>query len=105
MERVKVSGDVPSARFGHTLTMVSKTKAVLFGGAIGDAGKFIITNEAYLFDFTTKRWRQIEPNGQVPSQRAAHAATNIESLQMVVFGGAVSGGRPIIFFKHFLILF
>ena len=34
MERVKAYGDVPSPRFGHTFTMVSANKAVLFGGAI-----------------------------------------------------------------------
>ena len=53
IDKVKVSGEIPAARFGHTLTPISKTKAVLFGGAIGDSGKFIITNEAYSFDFTT----------------------------------------------------
>lgn len=40
--------------------MISKTRAVLFGGAIGDSGKFIITNETFLFDFPTKKWKKIE---------------------------------------------
>ncbi len=53
IEKVKVSGEIPAARFGHTLTSISKTKAILFGGAIGDSGKFIITNETYCFDFPT----------------------------------------------------
>lgn len=39
-----MGGNVPSPRFGHTFTMVSKTKGVLFGGAVSVAGKFIITN-------------------------------------------------------------
>lgn len=34
--KVKCMGEQPSARFGHTLTMVSKSKAVLFGGAISE---------------------------------------------------------------------
>jgi hypothetical protein len=37
-EKIKMSGDIPSPRFGHTFTMLSKTKAVLFGGAISVAG-------------------------------------------------------------------
>jgi protein phosphatase len=55
-----VNGDVPPARFGHTMTLVTKSKAILFGGAIGDSGKFIITNEAYSFEFTSKKWKKLE---------------------------------------------
>jgi hypothetical protein len=39
VEKVKVSGDIPAPRFGHTFTMVSSTKAVLFGGAVSISGK------------------------------------------------------------------
>lgn len=38
-EKIKMSGDIPPPRFGHSFTMVSKTKAVLFGGAVSAAGK------------------------------------------------------------------
>ena len=64
----------PSARFGHTLNLISKTKAILFGGAIGDSGKFIITNETYIFDFEFKKWDKLDCIGEIPSQRAAHAS-------------------------------
>jgi protein phosphatase len=30
--------------------------------------------------------------GVPPSPRAAHASTNVETMQMVVFGGATGGG-------------
>ena len=30
--------------------------------------------------------------GVPPSPRAAHASTNVESMQMVVYGGATGGG-------------
>ena len=33
-DKVKTVGDLPSPRFGHTFTMVSPTKADLFGGAV-----------------------------------------------------------------------
>ena len=43
-------GDQPSPRFGHTITLISKTLAILFGGAIGDTGKYTITGDTYSFD-------------------------------------------------------
>lgn len=59
MEKVEVFGTQPEARFGHTLTFISKTKAVLFGGAVGDTGKYSITADAYSFDLVTRVWRKI----------------------------------------------
>lgn len=38
VDKVKVTGDVPAPRFGHTFTMVSNSKAVLFGGAVSISG-------------------------------------------------------------------
>ena len=50
-EKIKSCGDIPAPRFGHTFTVVSSTKAVLFGGAVSVSGKthlilgrFVITN-------------------------------------------------------------
>lgn len=63
LSKVKVSGDVPPPRFGHSFTMVSKTKAILFGGAIGDSGKFAITNDTYSFEFPTKQWKKLDVKG------------------------------------------
>lgn len=58
--------------------MVSKTKGVLFGGAVSMAGKFVITNETFVFDFSTKTWIKLNfHNSFVPSERAAHAATPV----------------------------
>jgi protein phosphatase len=35
IETLNARGDNPSARFGHTINLVSKSKAILFGGATG----------------------------------------------------------------------
>jgi protein phosphatase len=86
-----VLGDVPSPKFGHSFTMVSDNKGVLFGGAIGDSGKFVITNDTFLFDFTLSRWKRINSTGEVPASRAAHSAAGIKKDEMVLFGGAASG--------------
>ena len=73
-----MGGDIPPPRFGHSFTMVSKTKAVLFGGAVSVAGKYIITNETFLYDFQTSIWKKLNfYNNFVPSERAAHAATMV----------------------------
>ncbi|EGR28942.1 ser thr protein phosphatase family protein, putative [Ichthyophthirius multifiliis] len=92
MEKVDYTGNVPQARFGHTITYISKGKAILFGGATGDTGRFQITGDTYSFDIQTRIWKKIETNGNQPSPRAAHAATGLEINQMVVYGGATGGG-------------
>ena len=62
VEELDVYGDVPMARFGHTITLVSKTKVVLFGGATGDTGKYSMTGETYLFNILTKTWSKLNGN-------------------------------------------
>lgn len=63
VEELDVYGEVPQARFGHTITLVSKTKVVLFGGATGDTGKYSMTGETYLFNILTKTWQKL--NGKL----------------------------------------
>lgn len=43
--KAQVTGEIPPPRFGHTFTMVSEDKAVLFGGAVSIAGKENIMKE------------------------------------------------------------
>lgn len=86
-----MTGEPPLPRFGHTITLISKTKAVMFGGATGDTGKYTITGETYLFDCITRKWKRLEPSGATPTQRAAHSATSVELFQLVIYGGATGG--------------
>ena len=91
MENLKTLGEAPQPRFGHTITLVSKTKAVLFGGATGNTEKYSITGDTYIFDCTTRKWTKLEPTGACPTQRAAHASTSVEVNQLVIYGGAMGG--------------
>ena len=91
-ESFNTTGDLPHPRFGHTISLVSATKAVLFGGATGDTGRYSITGETYCLDLVSGTWSQLEPSGNAPSPRAAHASSMVENLQMVVYGGATGGG-------------
>lgn len=84
----------PEKRFGHTITMISKERAVVFGGAVGD-NIYKITNDTFCYNSVTNKWSVLKPKSQdeAPSPRAAHAATAVESNQMVIFGGAHSHGN------------
>jgi len=59
VEELEAFGDVPQARFGHTITLVSKNKVVLFGGATGDTGRYSMTGETFLFNFIDKQWQRL----------------------------------------------
>lgn len=72
IEQVKATGDLPTSRFGHTICLVNKTTAVLFGGAVGDTGKYQITGDTYTMEMKTKVWKKLNPTGSIPSYRAAH---------------------------------
>ena len=89
---------MPLLRFAHSMTMISQTKAVMFGGATG-GGKFCIRGDTYCFDLPSRTWVELSgkksdkiiERGMPPSPRAAHAATKVDSLQLVVYGGATGG--------------
>jgi len=47
--------------------MVSEYKAILFGGATGDTGRYTITNDTYIFDNLQSKWSKLDPSGEGPS--------------------------------------
>ncbi len=92
METVKYNGDNPFPRFGHTLSQITKTKVLLFGGATGNTGKYSINSDVYLYEISLKKWRKLDPSGTSPSQRAAHASAYVDPGQVYIYGGATGGG-------------
>ena len=64
VETIEVNGEVPQARFGHTITIVSKSKVVLFGGATGDTGKYSMTGETYIYNILNKSWQKLQGKKQ-----------------------------------------
>ena len=40
--------------------IVSKSKVVIFGGATGDTGKYIITGDTYALDLISSKWSKLE---------------------------------------------
>lgn len=66
IEKADFIGDNPLARFGHTITPISKDKAILFGGAVGDSGiensnpgKYVITGDTFVVEYYHKRWKKL----------------------------------------------
>ena len=91
------SGEVPQARFGHTCCYVGGSFVVMFGGATGDGGRYTINNDTYLIDIKSNMWHKLVPpmdaaQGSCPTPRAAHCSCSVDSMQMVVYGGAMGGG-------------
>jgi protein phosphatase len=41
---LEFTGDNPQPRFGHTITLIDKHRAILFGGAVGDTGNYYSYN-------------------------------------------------------------
>jgi protein phosphatase len=79
-EKVDTFGEVPLARFGHTITQVSKSKVILFGGATGDTGKYVITGDIYTLCTMQFKWQKLDGAGIAPSPRAAHGSCAVDSL-------------------------
>ena len=59
VEALDVNGEIPQARFGHTITIVSKAQVVLFGGATGDTGKYSMTGETFMYNILNKAWQKL----------------------------------------------
>ena len=78
--KVDAFGEVPLARFGHTITQISKSKIILLGGATGDTGKYVITGDTYILDMITMKWQKLDGSGIAPSPRAAHGSCAVDSL-------------------------
>ena len=73
------------------INLVSKSKVILFGGATGDTGKYIITGDTYALDLISYKWTKLEGivilpdpfflgSGIAPSPRAAHGSCAVDSL-------------------------
>ena len=77
------SGDVPSVRLWHSLTVLSDGTAVLFGGFGGDL------NDIYTLEVSSSgaNWTKLNSSGDVPSARFLHSLTVLADGTAVLFGG------------------
>ena len=91
---IDCNGDKPLSRFGHSLVMINPVKVCLFGGAVGETRRINYSNDTYIYNIMTKIWMKlsVNPNMNLPCERAAHAAAVNDSMQMVIYGGSNSSG-------------
>ena len=94
-KQVKLSS-VPGHRFGHSISVISPTRSILFGGAIA-VPNYKITNDIFSFNNRSLQWTRVHPtsNKSWPCPRAAHGATTLDNMQVVVFGGAQAQGSVV----------
>jgi len=89
----------PTARAGHTATLVSDKKVLVFGG--GDGAK--ILNDCWFLEIpnmiSSMTWSKPNISGIAPAGRCAHTSTLSDS-NLIVFGGGDGGRR----FKDLYIL-
>lgn len=78
-------GTAPSPRWGHTMTVVSKSKMIVFGGC-SDIETF---RDAHEFNFDTQTWTEVrgDESWQSPSAVAHHATIAMDGRLYSLFGG------------------
>ena len=76
---IKVNGDRPGARYGHSLTF-AKPNLILFGGSNGNE----TMNDTWCLNLTNNlfQWAKLEISGVIPTPRVYH------SSDLCQFGGA-----------------
>lgn len=88
------SGFSPSARYGHTLSLIPDGRLYLFGGCTLHKETKIPTykNDSYSLDIQTMQWIRPSINGDAPTCRYGHSATVLVDGNIVIFGGYGTGG-------------
>lgn len=92
-------GMTPSPRFGHSLTLINTSNAILFGGAVGDIDSCKFSNETFSYNLMTRIWMnvlnstimiltKIIASSEMPTPRAAHSAVANDNSQLIVHGGS-----------------
>lgn len=80
-EIVKMQGSIPTARYGHSLTLYQSC-LYLFGGTSGTD----YFNDLYLFELETKSWVQLNIKLTTPITRYKHSAKVVDD-KLVIIGG------------------
>ena len=102
----EVQSDVlPPPRFGHTVNIISKTRIVIFGGAIStpnNQASYTMTSDLYLYNMAQNIWKKLDPAASYkpPHVRAAHASATVRDNQVLYYGGSIGGCRYLLMVLH-----
>lgn len=86
---LKMNGELPPGRYGHTNVAASSQEALVFGG-VSITGEKI--NDLWTLNAETATWIQVQSLGVAPQPRFGHSAC-VHGSVMVVFGGTLSGAE------------
>jgi N-acetylneuraminic acid mutarotase len=81
--KLEAKGDLPSPRWGHTLTPVGK-RLILFGGETIGGQKL---SEVYVLDTDTLTWTKAGPTGVMVAPRKNHSAALVAAKQKIIYFG------------------
>ncbi|KAI0046599.1 hypothetical protein FA95DRAFT_1679639 [Auriscalpium vulgare] len=79
----------PARRTGH-VCVTHGDRIILFGGTDGQYHY----NDTWMFDVPTRRWKELQCIGYIPSPREGHAAALVDDV-MYVFGGRGVDGKDL----------
>jgi hypothetical protein len=89
----KISGNFPTPRHGHSMTVIGESRVALFGGAVESLdyhGKTCVNryNDLHILEIRSNEWNWSVPNtmGSAPIPRVFHSAAMIEG-RLWIFGG------------------
>lgn len=87
---MRPAGELPPARFGHTLVFDSRRQRLLLFG--GQASGFF--NDTWAFDLQSSRWNRLAESSGAPSRRYGHSAIyDAARDRMIVSHGFTDSGR------------
>ncbi|XP_071322899.1 uncharacterized protein [Trachinotus anak] len=89
-EEIPQSGEVPSAREGHTLCLV-KGKLYLFGGVSSPNATECLPG-VYTFDIVSLTWTPVKTSGSLPPALYSQSFALVGDQGVFMFGGYGAGG-------------
>jgi len=88
---VRVTGEIPSPRFGHAQAVMGES-IYIFGGRMGVAVDEKLLNDLYMLNTRTFVWTKVDQKGTLPCPRSFHKMVSAGG-KLYVFGGCPSEGR------------
>ncbi|GMI99805.1 flavin-binding, kelch repeat, f box 1 [Hibiscus trionum] len=92
----------PPSRLGHSLSVYSRTKILMFGGLAKSGNLQLRSGEAYTIDLEDEKpqWKQLDcsafnsvgnQNAIIPPPRLDHVAVSMPCGRITIFGGSIAG--------------
>jgi N-acetylneuraminic acid mutarotase len=81
--RLEVEGETPPIRMLHSMTNIDEGRVLSVGGIQIERA----TNDAWVYDYPSNTWSEIDIEGEKPVERLGQDITYIGSGKVVMFGG------------------